>query len=306
MPRGTIKATVLIETLPAAFQMEEIMYQIRQHSSGLNCGRWDYIFSTIKKLRNKPENILPNQDQVTMKSPFMEAYVRKLINTCHRRGVHATGGMAAQIPINNNSKANDAAMEKVRQDKIKEMKNRHDGIWIALPALAPICNDVFADMGSPNQLYYIPEISVGTADLLNTRILGSKVAIEGIRINLNIGLQYMEAWLRGFGYVPITNLMEDADIAEVSRCQFYQWVCYDVLLDNINESVKAELTTKILKEEVAKLVAQSPIGDDNKFELSAKYLLPKIRGEKFSDFLTTLLYDEIIELNEKSFDCFTL
>ena len=306
MPRGTIRATVLIETLPAAFQMEEIIYQMRQHSSGLNCGRWDYIFSTIKKLRNQPEKVLPNRDQVTMTSPFMDAYVKRLINTCHRRGVHAMGGMAAQIPIKNDPKANEIAMEKVRQDKIREMTNGHDGSWVAHPALAPVCNDVFAEMGTPNQIYYIPETSVVAADLLNTKIAGSKVTTEGIRVNLDIGLQYMEAWLRGSGCVPINNLMEDAATAEVSRCQLYQWVRHGVVLDDTNEPVTAELTTKILKEEVAKLIAQSPVGDNNKFELAAKYLLPEIRGEKFSDFLTTLLYDEVIDLAEKPIDCSTL
>lgn len=306
MPRGTIRATVLIETLPAAFQMEEIIYQIRQHSSGLNCGRWDYIFSTIKKLRNNPNHILPNRDQVTMKSPFMNAYVNRLINTCHRRGVHAMGGMAAQIPIKDDVKANEIAMEKVRQDKIRERNNGHDGSWVAHPALAPICNDVFAEMGTPNQLYYIPETKVVAKDLLNTKIEDAKVSVEGIRVNLDIGLQYMEAWLRGSGCVPINHLMEDAATAEVSRCQLYQWVTQGVILSDTNEPVTAELTTKILSEEVEALAAKSPVGDKNKFALAAKYFLPEIRGEKFSDFLTTLLYDEVITPIETPLDCSTL
>ncbi|CAL9728859.1 malate synthase 2 [Monosporozyma unispora] len=306
MPRGTIRATALIETLPAAFQMEEIIYQMRQHSSGLNCGRWDYIFSTIKKLRNKQEHVLPNRDQVTMTSPFMDAYVKRLINTCHRRGVHAMGGMAAQIPIKSDPAANDIAMDKVRQDKVREMRNGHDGSWVAHPALAPICNEIFADMGTPNQIYYVPETSVVASDLLNTNIDGAEVTIEGIRVNLDIGLQYMEAWLRGSGCVPINYLMEDAATAEVSRCQLYQWVHHGVTLKDTNEPVTPELTAMILKEEVTKLISQSQVGDKNKFELAAKYFLPEIRGQKFSDFLTTLLYDEIITPTAVPLDCSSL
>lgn len=293
IPRGTIRATVLIETLPAAFQMEEIIYQLRQHSSGLNCGRWDYIFSTIKKLRNFKQHVLPNRDLVTMTSPFMDAYVKRLINTCHRRGVHAMGGMAAQIPIKDDPKANKIAMDKVRNDKIRELTNGHDGSWVAHPALAPICNEVFSNMGTPNQIFFVPDTKVSAEDLVNTNITGAKVTIDGIRLNLDIGLQYMEAWIRGSGCVPINSLMEDAATAEVSRCQLYQWVTQKVELADTSEYVTPELTTKILNEQVQQLAARSPLGEKNKFELAAKYFLPEIRGEKFSDFLTTLLYDEI-------------
>ncbi|CCK70059.1 malate synthase DAL7 KNAG_0D03110 [Huiozyma naganishii CBS 8797] len=303
MPRGTIRATILIETLPAAFQMEEFIYEIRQHSSGLNCGRWDYIFSTIKKLRNKPEHVLPDRDLVTMTSPFMDAYVKKLINTCHRRGVHAMGGMAAQIPIKDDPKANETALNKVRMDKIREMTNGHDGSWVAHPALAPICNEVFSIMGTANQIYKIPDVHVRTADLLNTKIEGAKVTVDGIRQNLDIGLQYMEAWLRGSGCVPINHLMEDAATAEVSRCQLYQWVTHGVKLADTEGTVTPELTTKILDEQVAILSSKSPVGDKNKFALAAKYFLPEIRGEKFSDFLTTLLYDEVITPTATPIDC---
>lgn len=294
IPRGSIRATVLIETLPAAFQMEEIIYQLRQHSSGLNCGRWDYIFSTIKRLRNDPNHILPNRDQVTMTSPFMDAYVKRLINTCHRRGVHAMGGMAAQIPIKDDPAANEKAMTKVRNDKIRELTNGHDGSWVAHPALAPICNEVFINMGTPNQIYFIPENVVTAANLLETKIPNGEITTEGIVQNLDIGLQYMEAWLRGSGCVPINNLMEDAATAEVSRCQLHQWVKHGVTLKDTGEKVTPELTEKILKEQVERLSKASPLGDKNKFALAAKYFLPEIRGEKFSEFLTTLLYDEIV------------
>lgn len=302
IPRGTIRATVLIETLPAAFQMEEIIYQLRNHSSGLNCGRWDYIFSTIKRLRNLPGHVLPNRDQVTMTSPFMDAYVKRLINTCHRRGVHAMGGMAAQIPIKTDPIANEKAMTKVRNDKIRELTNGHDGSWVAHPALAAICNEVFANMGTRNQIHFVPENKVTAQDLVNTKIENGQVTTEGIIQNLDIGLQYMEAWLRGSGCVPINSLMEDAATAEVSRCQLHQWVKHKVVLKDTGEQVTPELTARILREQVDKLSQESPVGSKNKFSLAAKYFLPEITGEKFSEFLTTLLYDEILTVKDFPID----
>lgn len=301
IPRGTIRATVLIETLPAAFQMEEIIFQLRQHSSGLNCGRWDYIFSTIKRLRNLPNHVLPDRDMVTMVSPFMDAYVKRLINTCHRRGVHAMGGMAAQIPIKNDVAKNEAAMQKVRNDKIRELTNGHDGSWVAHPSLAPICHEVFVNMGTANQIYFVPDTfnpkTASSSDLLNTNIVGAKVTTAGIRQNLDIGLRYMEAWLRGSGCTPINDLMEDAATAEVSRCQLYQWVKHSVTLSDTGEQVTAQLTSQILSEEVRKLSRESPLGEKNKFSLAAKYFLPEITGQRCSEFLTTLLYDEIVTQN---------
>ncbi|ODV75478.1 malate synthase [Cyberlindnera jadinii NRRL Y-1542] len=291
IPRGTIRATVLIETLPAAFQMEEIIWELRDHSSGLNCGRWDYIFSTIKRLRNNPKHILPDRGQVTMTSPFMDAYVKRLIQICHRRGVHAMGGMAAQIPIKNDPVANEAAMTKVRNDKIRELTKGHDGSWVAHPALAAICNDVFSEMGTKNQIHFIPDYDVPASELTNTHIEGGKITENGIRENLYIGLNYIEAWLRGSGCVPINNLMEDAATAEVSRSQLYQWVRHGVTLDDTGVKVTPELTTKLLEEETAKLLKTAPAG--NKFELAAKYFKPEVRAEKFSEFLTTMLYDDV-------------
>lgn len=302
IPRGTIRATVLIETLPAAFQMEEIIYQLRQHSSGLNCGRWDYIFSTIKRLRNLPEYILPDRDQVTMTSPFMDAYVKLLINTCHRRKVHAMGGMAAHIPIKNDIKANEAAMNKVRTDKIRELTNGHDGSWIAHPALAVICNEVFINMGTPNQIHYVPDLSnFKIESLTDTNITDAKITMAGIKQNLDIGLRYMEAWLRGSGCVPINNLMEDAATAEVSRCQLYQWVTNNCKLADTGDRVTPELTANLLNEQVDKLSRESPLGAKNKFHVAAKYFLPEITGKHFSEFLTTLLYDEIVTVNDNNY-----
>lgn len=298
IPRGTIRATVLIETLTGACEMEEIIFELRQHSAGLNCGRWDYIFSTIKKLRTFSDKVLPDRGDVTMTVHFMSSYVKRLIEVCHRRGVHAMGGMAAQIPIKGDVAANDAAMERVRADKLREATAGHDGTWVAHPALAYIANDVFNQyMPGPNQIYYRPEkdvkgyVPVENKDLLDTSIAGGKITEAGIRKNIYIGLSYMEAWLRGLGCVPIDYLMEDAATAEVSRAQLNQWVTHGVTTADTGVKVTPELNTKILKEETDKLAAKA--GNGNKFELAAKYFLPEITGEKFSDFLTTLLYDEI-------------
>ncbi|AGO12822.1 AaceriACR268Cp [[Ashbya] aceris (nom. inval.)] len=300
MRRGTVRATVLIETLPASYQMDEIIWQLRQHSAGLNCGRWDYIFSTIKKLRADAQHVLPDRDQVTMTSPFMDAYVKSLIRTCHRRGVHAMGGMAAQIPIKDDPAANEAALTKVRADKIRELQNGHDGSWVAHPALVPICNEVFRNMGTPNQIHVVPEVQIGARDLVNTSISGGRVTVAGIRQNLDIGLQYMEAWLRGSGCVPINNLMEDAATAEVSRCQLHQWVRHRVKLADTGENVTPDLVRGLLRERTEALARASRAGSSNKFALAAKYLEPEITGERFTDFLTTLLYDEIVTPNTAS------
>lgn len=296
--RGSIRATVLIETLPAAYQMEEIIYQLRQHSSGLNCGRWDYIFSTIKRLRNDPSKILPDRGQVTMTVPFMKAYCERLINICHRRGVHAMGGMAAQIPIKNNEEANNFAMNKVQNDKLREATMYYDGTWVAHPALAPIANDVFnKHMPTPNQIHIIPEENVSEFDLSNTKIEGAKITTNGIRENLYIALCYIESWIRGLGCVPINYLMEDAATAEVSRLQLYSWVKHGVTLADTGEKITPDIISRILDEETEKLKLKfSSI--DNKFDISAKYLKPEIRGESLSEFLTLLVYDEIITISD--------
>lgn len=298
IPRGTIRATVLIETLTGAFQLEEIIYELRQHSAGLNCGRWDYIFSTIKKLRHYKEKILPDRGDVTMTVPFMAAYVKYLIQVCHKRGVHAMGGMAAQIPIKGDDEANAAAMERVKADKLREATAGHDGTWVAHPALAHIATDIFGKyMPHPNNLFFRPEYDVEGyvpatgEDLLNTKIESGKITEAGIRKNIYIGLSYMEAWLRGAGCVPIDWLMEDAATAEVSRAQLNQWVIHGVETADTKKKITPELNAQILKEETEKLVKNAKPG--NKFELAAKYLLPEITGETFSDFLTTLLYDEL-------------
>ncbi|KAJ5984785.1 hypothetical protein N7499_009003 [Penicillium canescens] len=291
LPRGTIRGTVLIETITAAFEMDEIIYELRDHSSGLNCGRWDYIFSFIKKFRQHPNFVLPDRSDVTMTVPFMDAYVKLLIKTCHRRGVHAMGGMAAQIPIKNDPAANDKAMESVRADKLREVRAGHDGTWVAHPALAAIASDVFNKyMPTPNQLFVRrEEVNVTANDLLNTNVPG-KITEEGIRKNLNIGLSYMEGWLRGVGCVPINFLMEDAATAEVSRSQLWQWTRHNVTTAEGKRMDKA-FALRLLQEQADSLAAKGPKG--NKYQLAARYFAGQVTGEDYADFLTSLLYNEI-------------
>lgn len=292
VPRGTIRGTVLIETILAVFEMDEIIYELRNHSSGLNCGRWDYIFSVIKKFRQNPNFILPDRAHVTMSVPFMEAYVKLLIKTCHRRGVHAMGGMAAQIPIKDNAEANAKAMAGVKADKLREVRAGHDGTWVAHPALAKIASDVFNEhMPTPNQIFRRREdVNVSAQDLLNMNMPG-QVTEEGIRKNLEIGLGYMEGWLRAVGCVPINYLMEDAATAEVSRSQLWQWCKHHVTLPS-GQKVTKELCLKLLKEETEKLEKNAPKG--NKYQLAARYFAPQCTGEEYADFLTSLLYGEIV------------
>lgn len=291
MPRGTIRGTVLIETILAAFEMDEIIYELRDHSSGLNCGRWDYIFSVIKKFRLNPNFVLPDRSAVTMTVPFMDAYVKLLIQTCHKRGVHAMGGMAAQIPIKDDKQANDTAMANVRADKLREVRAGHDGTWVAHPALAAIALDVFnKHMPTPNQLFLRrDDVKIGQNDLLNMNVPG-KVTEEGIKKNLNIGLGYMEAWIRGVGCVPINFLMEDAATAEVSRSQLWQWARHGVTTAE-GKRVDKAYALKLLKESADELASKA--GKGNKYQLAAQYFAGQVTGEDYADFLTSLLYDEI-------------
>ncbi|KAI2614951.1 malate synthase, glyoxysomal [Hypoxylon sp. NC1633] len=291
LPRGIIRGTVLIETILAAFEMDEIIYELRDHSSGLNCGRWDYIFSTIKKFRQNSNFVLPDRSAVTMTVPFMDAYVKLLIQTCHKRGVHAMGGMAAQIPIKDDKEANEKAMEGVRADKLREVRAGHDGTWVAHPALAGIASEIFnKHMPTPNQLFRRrEEVKVGQNDLLNMNVPG-KITEEGIRKNLSIGVSYMEAWIRGIGCVPINYLMEDAATAEVSRSQLWQWVRHGVTTAE-GKKVDKAYALKLLKEQTDQLAAKAAKG--HKFGLASQYFAAQVTGEDYADFLTTLLYDEI-------------
>ncbi|KZT22592.1 malate synthase [Neolentinus lepideus HHB14362 ss-1] len=287
MPHNTIRATVLVETLPAAFQMEEILFELRNHSSGLNCGRWDYIFSFIKKRRADRTAILPDRKDVTMTSPFMDAYVRLLIKTCHKRKVAAMGGMAAQIPIKNDVQANEVAMEKVRLDKLREVTYGHDGTWIAHPLINGIARKVFDEnMLGPNQYHVLrEEWSVAAKDLLSSSIQG-KVTVEGVRSNISTALAYTTAWIAGNGCVPLNYLMEDAATAEITRVQLWQWVHYGVRLET-GEPVTAEYVDKLVAElapEVKKLV--HGITDDQ-LKLTSEYLKAQVRKPWPSEFLTS-------------------
>src|SRR6266478_6068385 len=231
IPRGTIRATVLIETILAAFEMDEILYELRDHSSGLNCGRWDYIFSFIKKFRNR-HFVLPDRSILTMDKHFLKSYVDLLIQTCHRRGIHAMGGMAAQIPIKNDPAANERALGKVRQDKLREVRAGHDGTWVAHPGLVPIAKEIFdTHMTGSNQIHRRPDdVHVTPADLL--AVPEGEITEDGLRWNIDVGLQYLEAWLRGSGCVPIYNLMEDAATAEICRAQVWQWIKHGAKLND--------------------------------------------------------------------------
>jgi malate synthase len=292
MPRGTIKATVLIETILAAFEMDEILYELREHSSGLNCGRWDYIFSFIKKFRNRPDFLLPDRASVTMERPFLKAYVDLLIHTCHRRGAHAMGGMAAQIPIRDDPAANEAAMARVRADKLREARAGHDGTWIAHPGLALIAREPFdAVMHGANQLSVLREdVHVSAADLV--AIPAGAISEEGLRNCIRVGVQYLESWLRGNGCVPLYHLMEDAATAEICRAQLWQCLRHGartsdgaaVTLERFDRLLQAELD-RIHAEVGAARLAQGV------FPTAARLFEQMIKSETFDEFLTLPAYE---------------
>src|SRR5437879_4477683 len=232
IPRGTIRATVLIETILAAFETDEILYELRDHSAGLNCGRWDYIFSVIKKFRSRPDCVLPDRGRVTMDRPFLQSYAELVIRTCHRRGIHALGGMAAQIPIKHDPAANAAALEKVRQDKLREVRQGHDGTWVAHPALVPVAREIFdAHVAGAHQISVRREdVRVSARDLL--AVPRGEITEAGLVANIDIGIRYLAAWLGGQGFGPIHNLMEDAATAEISRAQIWQWLRHGARLSD--------------------------------------------------------------------------
>ncbi len=293
LPRGTIKATVLIETILAAFEMDEILYELRDHSAGLNCGRWDYIFSYIKKFRRKPEVILPDRALVTMTSPFMRAYSLLAIKTCHRRGAHAIGGMAAQIPVKSDPVANEEAMSKVRADKERESRDGHDGTWVAHPGLVPIALESFdRHMPSPNQIgKQRDDVQVSAADLLEVPI--GPITEAGVRTNVSVGLQYVEAWLRGMGCVPINNLMEDAATAEISRAQLWQWVRHPRGVLDDGRKVTPELFNGVLDETLEAMRRRLGEGGyaASRFEQAADLFRRLTLADDFVEFLTLPGYD---------------
>jgi malate synthase len=294
IPKGTFKATVLVETITASFQLDEIIFELKDHIVGLNCGRWDYIFSYIKKFRNHPNFVIPDRDQVTMTTPFMDAYSKLVIQRCHKRGILAIGGMAAQIPIKNDEKANAAALEKVRKDKEREVKNGHDGTWVAHPALVEVAMTEFNKyMPTPNQLHVTrDDVNITEQDLVE--IPQGTVTEAGIRKNINVGILYTEAWLRGHGAVALYNLMEDAATAEISRTQVWQWLKNEVVLDD-GRKFTSELYTELFNDEVENILTQ--VGEDaiknTKFKLAIELFDKLVLSEKFEEFLTLPAYKYI-------------
>eukprot|EP00249_Psilotum_nudum_P013366 c24292_g1_i1 orf=236-1930(+) len=301
VPRGSIKATVLIETLPAVFQMNEILYELRDHSAGLNCGRWDYIFSYVKTFRSHPDRILPDRFQVGMSQHFMKSYTELLIQTCHKREVHAMGGMAAQIPIKDNSVANEAAMALVRADKLREVKAGHDGTWAAHPGLIGLVLEVFdAVMPKPNQLHVKREdVQVTAQDLLQTP-RGVRT-LEGLRLNTRVGIQYLAAWLTGTGSVPLYNLMEDAATAEISRVQNWQWIRYEVVLDGdmVPQKVNTDLFARVVEEELTRVereVGKKKFEEGRYREAGRMFARECMRRPELDEFLTLDGYPHIVEV----------
>jgi malate synthase len=281
VPRGTIRATVLIETILAAFEMDEILYELRDHSSGLNAGRWDYIFSIIKKFRNRPEFVLPDRAQVTMTVPFMRAYTELLVKTCHRRGAHAMGGMAAFIPSRRDPEVNRVALAKVKEDKDREAGDGFDGTWVAHPDLVPTATESFDRVlgERANQLErQRPDVSVSAGQLVDVKVPGGSITESGLRMNVSVGIQYIESWLRGTGAAAINNLMEDVATAEISRSQVWQWVRHSARLAE-GPTVDADLVREIADEEMAKLKG-------GRFEEARKVFEQVALSKEFQPFLT--------------------
>lgn len=292
VPVGTIRATVLIETITASFEMDEILYELKDHILGLNCGRWDYIFSCIKKLRNHKDFILPDRQQVTMTVPFMESYSLLTIETCHKRNAQAIGGMAAQIPIKNDQKANDEAFQKVYADKKREAMNGHDGTWVAHPALVPVAKEAFDTyMPQKNQINKrITDRTITESDLLS--FPKGEITEAGLRLNLQVGIEYLEAWLMGRGAVPIHNLMEDAATAEISRSQVWQWLRSPKGVLEDGRNINQLMVSNWLEEETNKLEGSLDKEDlkNRKFGLAKTIFESMLMSEEFTEFLTLESY----------------
>lgn len=301
VPHGSIRATVLIETLPAAFEMDEILFELRDHSAGLNCGRWDYIFSYIKTLKNHADRVLPDRKDVSMTQPNMAAYTRLVVQTCHKRGIHAMGGMAAQIPIKNDPVANDAAMERVKADKLREVSGGHDGTWVAHPGLVATAKDIFdAGMKTPNQIAITPnKAPVSREELLLTPI--GKRTEHCLRENIRVGVQYIEAWLSGNGCVPLYNLMEDAATAEISRSQVWQWLHHGSTVESADPAYNGKPLTRerfdVLVAEELQVIARE-LGDgrwqSGRFPLAAQLFSQWSTADELADFLTTGCYPYLV------------
>jgi len=292
IPRGTIKATCLIETILATFEMHEILYELREHSAGLNCGRWDYIFSYIKKLREH-DMLLPDRNSVTMTVPFMRAYSLLTIKTCHQRGAHAMGGMAAQIPRNDDPEWTEFANNKVREDKEREARDGHDGTWVAHPGMVGLAMEAFDEyMPQPNQLDKIPDVNPSSADLLEKP--EGKITMDGFRNNISVGVQYIAAWLAGRGAVPIFNLMEDTATAEISRAQVWQWIHHPQGILDDGTEVTVDLFRQVLDEELEKIktdIVGPERWEQDEFGKAAELFDKISTQDEFVDFLTLPGYE---------------
>jgi len=288
VPQGSIRATALVETILAAFEMEEILYELRDHAAGLNAGRWDYIFSIIKKFRSRPDMILPDRAQVTMAVPFMRAYQQLLVATCHRRGAHAIGGMSAFIPNRREPEVTERALAAVREDKRRESGDGSDGTWVAHPDLVPVAGEIFDAVlgGRPNQKDRWPQVAPSARDLLDVAIDGGRITEDGVRTNVSVALQYVASWLAGNGAAAINNLMEDAATAEISRSQLWQWRVHRAALDD-GRPMTAELYTALRDNEVARLQSAAP---DYRWTDAAALLDELVLAEDFAEFLTLPAY----------------
>jgi malate synthase len=297
IPRGTIKATVLLEVVLSAFEMHEILYELRDHSAGLNAGRWDYIFSIIKKFSSRPDFLLPDRAQVTMTVPFMRAYTELLVKTCHSRGAFAMGGMAAFIPSRRDPTVNEVALPRVREDKLRESHDGFDGTWVAHPDLVPIAREVFAEfMGDqPNQLdRQRLDVSVDAHQLLDLRVPNGEITEAGLRSNISIGVQYIESWLRGTGAAAIFNLMEDAATAEISRSQVWQWVHHGATL-NTGQRITRELVLQLEEEELEKIrqALGAEASSTHRFDEARQLFEQVALSPTYVEFLTLPAYEHI-------------
>jgi len=297
-PRGTIKVTVLIETILAAFEMDEMLYELREHIAGLNAGRWDYIFSVIKKFSKRGDFLLPDRAQITMTAPFMRAYTELLVKTCHRRGAHAIGGMAAFIPSRKDPQVNEAALSKVREDKLRESSDGFDGTWVAHPDLVPTAQEVFdaALKDKPHQKEKMrEEVNISARDLVNFNIPSGQITEAGLRLNINVALQYMDAWLRGFGAVAIYNLMEDAATAEISRAQVWQWIHNPTASLADGRKISEDLYRQFLPEELEKIktLYGAQAYADSEMESAISLFDRLVTTEHFTEFLTLSAYEKL-------------
>ena len=298
LPRGTIKVTVLIETILAAFEMDEILYELRDHIVALNAGRWDYIFSIIKKFNKRPDFLFPDRAQITMTVPFMRAYTELLVKTCHRRGAHAMGGMAAFIPSRKDPQVNETALAKVREDKLRESTDGFDGTWVAHPDLVPVAKEVFDRVlhDKPHQKDRLrEEVNVTASDLLDFKIPDGEITEAGMRLNINVALQYLDAWLRGSGAVAIYNLMEDAATAEICRSQLWQWIHHPAASLSDGRKISDKLYRQFLSEEIEKIktLYGSQFYTESKMDPAIELFDQLVTSKQFVDFLTLPAYEKL-------------